>query len=571
MSPETQIVAITGRGIEKRLNIIEPTIQFLPAIPYTNIQEVVFTIENTCNYPVEFFWHHLDDVFQMEDHITKALLYYYKAKEILLPPRKPGESIPWQLTKFYRDIINEMAQALIMEKLNEEELFEGEVQLERRSHEGDTGKKRERMTRSSVLKRKTRKRGRSIQQSTTRKSSVRESSRRGKRNEVVSDLSSTDSGRKDCSDFSILNETLLESIPLPTSDPEEIQHMLFCYIDSLYKSSDFQSRMKDPVKELFENIQRKSDVSNNLPDPSKPQKRVCIIFHGAPFTEYQEVACRSARVLEIPVLSIDKTITEVTALSGSPCSIQLRQIIDDVYETYSEAFAEQKQRLISQDARESNEVGSESTRRTGTSSKRRSSPKEKSSRTGGSPKTPKKLKTSKSAKIQSSDAQREAILRLHADPDPLVELDKIPTNEKLEMLDALSRYEYKIQTILLLQKIVDIHDSPRDRGDRSLRKRKDSFLGITPELIAEALEERLSMEDFKRGFVVQSLECNFLRNNTLEALLSLLRIVGNVEYLLFVTFLNSMACYDTRVEQLQKEIGKIKRQSRKPSFSSLQR
>lgn len=258
--------------------------------------------------------------------------------------------------------------------------------------------------------------------------------------------------------------------------------------------------------------------------------------------------------------------------------------------------------MISQDAGESNEVGSESTRRTRTSSKRRSSPKEKSSRTGGSSKTPKKLKTSKSAKIQSSDAQRETILRLHADPDPLVELDKIPTNEKLEMLDALSRYEYKIQAILLLQKIVDhrdINDSPRDRGDRSLRKKKDSFLGITSELIAEALEERflcylnllfflwiflwiknrsicnqlpqfitkrmvyrLSMEDFKRGFVVQSLECNFLRNNTLEALLSLLRIVGNIEYLLFVTFLNSMACYDTRVEQLQKEIGKIKRQSR---------
>lgn len=59
-------------------------------------------------------------------------------------------------------------------------------------------------------------------------------------------------------------------------------------------------------------------------------------------SEYQEVACRSARVLEIPVLSIDKAITEVTALSGSPCSIQLRQIIDDAYEIYSEAFVKQK-------------------------------------------------------------------------------------------------------------------------------------------------------------------------------------------------------------------------------------
>lgn len=65
------------------------------------------------------------------------------------------------------------------------------------------------------------------------------------------------------------------------------------------------------------------------------------------------------------------------------------------------------------------------------------------------------------------------------------------------------------------------------------------------------------MEDFKRGFVVQSLESNFLRNNALRAFLSLLQIVGNIEYLLFVTFLNSMACYDSKVRQLQSEIGKL--------------
>ncbi|KAK1122969.1 hypothetical protein K0M31_008607 [Melipona bicolor] len=62
------------------------------------------------------------------------------------------------------------------------------------------------------------------------------------------------------------------------------------------------------------------------------------------------------------------------------------------------------------------------------------------------------------------------------------------------------------------------------------------------------------MDDFKRGFAVQSLESNFLRNNTPEALLFLLRIVGNIEYFLFVTFLNSMACYNAKVEQLRNEI-----------------
>ncbi|CAD1478444.1 unnamed protein product [Heterotrigona itama] len=535
MSLEMQIIALTGRGIEKSLNIIKPTIQFLPIVPFTDIQERVFTIENTCNYPVEFFWHHLDDDFQTESRITKALLHYYKVKEILLPPRKPGESMPWQLTKFYKDIVNEMARTLIMEKLKDEEILEEEVKPESKNYEGDTGKRRERKTGSSVLKRKTRKRGRSAQQST--KSSVRGSSRRGRRNEIVSDLSSTeDSDRKDLSDFSLLDETVVESAPLPTSDPEEIQR----YIDNLHKNSDFQSRMKDPVKELFENMERKPD---HLPDPFKPEKKVCVIFHGAPFTEYQEAACRSARVLEIPVLSIDKAITEVIAFAGSSCSIQLRQVIDDVYETG-----------------ESNEIGSQSTKRTVNSNKGRSSSNDKSGAEESS-KTPRESRTPKSAKIETSDFQKEVILRLHADPDPLAELDKIPADEKLEVLDPLSRYEYKIQAILLLEKVVDhreIHEMSRDKEDRGTRKKQDaSFAGISSELIFQALEERLSMDDFKRGFAVQSLDSNFLRNNTPEALLFLLRIVGNIEYFLFVTFLNSMACYNAKVEQLRKEIGKM--------------
>lgn len=164
--------------------------------------------------------------FQTEYRITEALLHYYKVKEILLPPRKPGEPIPWQLTKFYKAIVNEMAQTLIMEKLKDEKVLEEEVEPDSKNYEGDTGKKREKKIRSSVLKRKMRKRGRSAQQSA--KSSVRASSRRGRRNEIVSDLSSTDSDRKDFSDFSLLDETVVECASLPTSDPEEIQRLLFC-------------------------------------------------------------------------------------------------------------------------------------------------------------------------------------------------------------------------------------------------------------------------------------------------------------------------------------------------------
>lgn len=42
--------------------------------------------------------------------------------------------------------------------------------------------------------------------------------------------------------------------------------------------------MKDPVKELFESVEKKSEI--DIPDLEKrlPEKRVCIVFHGAPFT-----------------------------------------------------------------------------------------------------------------------------------------------------------------------------------------------------------------------------------------------------------------------------------------------
>jgi len=42
--------------------------------------------------------------------------------------------------------------------------------------------------------------------------------------------------------------------------------------------------MKDPVKELFDSLETKLIPELDLLDPSQPAKKVCIIFHGAPFT-----------------------------------------------------------------------------------------------------------------------------------------------------------------------------------------------------------------------------------------------------------------------------------------------
>ncbi|XP_012348830.2 hydrocephalus-inducing protein homolog [Apis florea] len=552
MSLEIPVVSLTGRGIEKSLNIIKSNIEFNPVIPFTVIQEIVFTIENTCHYPVEFFWHHLDENFQLEEDINKALLQYYNMKEILLPLKKPGDPIPWQLIKFYKEILNEMAQTLITDKMEEEDRFDEEsLTFENNANEMNATKKNEKREYKSGKKRKKR---RANQFAQGRKTSVRGSSRRRKKNEITSDLSTTDSERKNCPTFSIFDETLLNDVPLPTTDPEEIQRLLFCYIDNLHKNPDLRSKMKDPVKKLFESMEKKPEI--DIPDLEKrlPEKRVCIIFHGAPFTEYQETACRSANALGIPVLDIDKGITEIIAFNKSTCAIQLRQIIDDVYQKYIEAFGKWKQRS----EQESTEVESESSKKTSTketSSRKKISRKEKSL----GAKSSSKRNTSPISGPKEVSILQEAIIRLPSDPDPMTEFSKIPPSEKLELLEPLTRYEYKIQAILLLEKILDLHESPKVKG-KSPRKREEnvsfSFHDIDLELIAEVLQQRLASEDFKRGFVVQSLKSNFFQNNALEALLAILRIVGYIEYFLFVTFLNSMSCYDNKVEQRTKQIEK---------------
>lgn len=61
---------------------------------------------------------------------------------------------------------------------------------------------------------------------------------------------------------------------------------------------------------------------------------------------------------------------------------------------------------------------------------------------------------------------------------------------------------------------------------------------------------RLSLPDFKKGFVLQTLNNMFFKNE-ITTLLALLDIVGHVEYSLFVTFMNSMDKYIRRMDKLR--------------------
>lgn len=51
-------------------------------------------------------------LFPEEERAAEALIRYYGAKEILLPPRKLGERMPSFLMEFYNSLVSEMAHAL---------------------------------------------------------------------------------------------------------------------------------------------------------------------------------------------------------------------------------------------------------------------------------------------------------------------------------------------------------------------------------------------------------------------------------------------------------------------------
>ncbi|KAG7200298.1 hypothetical protein KM043_017763 [Ampulex compressa] len=446
MSLESHIVTLTGHGIERELNIIEPTIRFLSVVPFTRIQEEVFTIEAGCRYPVEFFWHHLDSLFIHEDRVAEVLTRYYRTDEILLPPRRLGEHMPQLLIDFYNKLISAMTHAMPMPSFEEP--------VEQVSLKGSN-----------------------VHKSTLPNNSEFQSGKLAKNNGPAT---------------SILCESNVSDNTLPSSvnNSEKIQQKLRQYIEDLQRKSDFSQEMKDPVADLFDTTETKLASLNDAIDPSKPAKKVCIIFHGAPFTEEkrENVDVREKHKVESPE---SKSASEKK--SSQPTKIRLNPASGD------------------------------------------------------------------------ASPRPETILRLHRESDALAEFNKIPDGGRLESMEPLDRYEYKVQAISQLQKILSRYAVDGLSGDKTSLKgsqksgsrRQNTFLDIDAETLMEVLEERLSKADYSSGFVVQNLK-NLFIGDIVASFLFLLRIVGYVEYFLLVTFLNSTEICNRKIEELQ-ELNATKR------------
>lgn len=108
-------------------------------------------------------------------------------------------------------------------------------------------------------------------------------------------------------------------------------------------------------------------------------------------------------------------------------------------------------------------------------------------------KSPKQIKLSKAIKLES-EATTKIDKHIENDARELIilletEFAKIPREEDLKYLDPVSLYECKIQTILLLQKILS-HNAATIGSKVNEKDQDNTFLGIEIGLFIEILRER---------------------------------------------------------------------------------
>ncbi|KAK0159232.1 hypothetical protein PV328_010140 [Microctonus aethiopoides] len=506
---EPQKIFLYGRGIERKLKIDKLSINFPPMSLYSMARVHKFNVKNNVNCPIEFYWNHLDHVSIEENHIMRVLLHYYGVNEILLPLLDVGFRIPRAFYDFYYSLIDEMtaSEDFISNQYSECTVKSQLEQLEDVSTADPNFK-------SSI-------------DEEINKNNLSEFHEKNSNTNIIKSESIKDSSDN-------LNYQLFEGLmSLRSRNPDEIEDLLHSYIDKLHKIPDFLKLRNDPLKEIFDELTARN--KNNV-----LEKKVCIFFHGAPFTQYQETACRIAKLLNLSLINLDSAIIEIIALSDSSNSIQLREMIDNKY-----------QELLQIATRLTNNF---------------------------EPSIPlnKILKSGDFSSLGSDDNEelqrfkKNIYFNLPEPDDPIVCFKNLPSIDEINLMDPLCRYEYKIEGIRLLQNIITESEavsfattakskSRKKKVGKNLKTSKkitqeeETFFGIDLNYLEIVLQEIFNSSQYRKGFVLQTLNNNFIKNNV-TTLASIFRIVGREDFMAFVTFHNSLDLYKQKYTETQNEI-----------------
>ncbi|KAL5961681.1 hypothetical protein TSMEX_010586 [Taenia solium] len=108
-------ITCKGVGLEPRLIVQPRVVEFKPLLPNGETDEQTVVIRNPCPFPVEFYSLDFDEVhakaslhyqsrdllvLKQEERCLACLPLFDEAEEILLPPRKLGESLPMEMYEY---------------------------------------------------------------------------------------------------------------------------------------------------------------------------------------------------------------------------------------------------------------------------------------------------------------------------------------------------------------------------------------------------------------------------------------------------------------------------------------
>ncbi|XP_067905917.1 hydrocephalus-inducing protein homolog [Heterodontus francisci] len=104
------LIMARGQGLEPRLDFSTTSLELGPVLPYSAEVEGVVIIKNPCNFPIEFYSLEFDDKYQEEEKVLRMVKGYSSDNTLMLPPRQPGERLPFELLEYYKE------QSLIQEE-----------------------------------------------------------------------------------------------------------------------------------------------------------------------------------------------------------------------------------------------------------------------------------------------------------------------------------------------------------------------------------------------------------------------------------------------------------------------
>lgn len=234
------------------------------------------------------------------------------------------------------------------------------------------------------------------------------------------------------------------------------------FINDIRKNENFNERINNLLQKLYK-IPDDSVLTDKISNVSEnSMKKLIVLFHGSICTDYQETACRTAKILDLPLLNLDQLILKAVSLEKTPGAIKLANQIDQRY----------------------------------------------------------KYLTSKFEKLTTSSDVSTEIFQLSR---------KIPTSKELERMDSYTSKEIKLEVIKsLLESTLLLKDTINNKS-------KQNNFNIDQADVYEILHDEISRPKFERGYVLQTLNNDFIKSDA-STIKILLRASGEANFYLLVSF-----------------------------------